>query len=379
MHARITHTAILALVAVLTLAPVAEAGPKKVRANETRAGVAVFKLPHSLDPDAVRAAHVRVGRRARRISAARVRRVARRGQPVARTSLGLALAVHIRQASKLRVRLNRREWRASKLRKPRLLIFERRRSEPRRIEPYDVPRDESTPTDAETTPPAADAPEPSAPDAGTQIPDGPKSTFRPPLSPVLSDAEAAGRVRPSGPEVRSSNTTRNNTVPTAEQLDHFRRTNATLYEPHKQLVTGNFRGTTDEIIQWAAWKWGIDEDAFRAQAVQETWWDTDVAGDAGESFGLFQIKRTVHLGTYPLSVDSTAFNADYTGALFRWYYDGHATWVMDVEHGKDYEPGDAWGAIGAHYAGRWYAGGAEDYIAKVRGHQADRTWEQPTF
>ena len=380
LHARITHTAILALVAVFTLAPVAEAGPKKVRANKTRAGVAVFTLPHSVAPDAVRAARVRVGRRARRISAARVRRVARRGQPVARTSLGLALAVNIRQASKLRVPLNRRERRASKLRRPQLLIFERRRSKPRKPESHDVlPGDDSTPTDAETTPPAPDAPESSAPDAGVQIPGGPKSTFRPPFSPVLADAEAGARVRPSGPELRPGNTTRNNTVPTAEQLDHFRRANDTLYEPHKQLVTGNFRGTTDEIIQWAAWKWGIDEDVFRAQAVQETWWDTDVAGDAGESFGLFQIKRTVHLGTYPLSVDSTAFNADYTGALFRWYYDGYATWVMDVEHGKDYEPGDAWGAIGAHFAGRWYAGGAQDYIEKVRGHQAGRTWEQRTF
>jgi hypothetical protein len=362
MHGRILRTAIIALVASLTLAPVADAGPRKVRAEKTRAGQAVFQLPRSMDPDSVRAARVRVGRRARRISAARVRRVARRAQRLARASSGE------RRARKLRVRLNRRERRAASRHKPRLLIFQKNRSEPRSVE---------TQGDSDASSP--DVPDTDGQVLDGQVPDGPKSTFRPPFSPVLSDAEAAARVRPSGPEVRPGNTTRNNTVPTAEQIDYFRRTNQTLYEPHKQLVTGNFRGTTDEIIQWAAWKWGIDEDVFRAQAVQETWWDTNVAGDAGESFGLFQIKRTVHFGTYPLSVDSTAFNADYTGALFRWYYDGHATWVMDVEHGKDYEPGDAWGAIGAHYAGRWYAGGAEDYIAKVRGHVADRTWEQSGF
>ena len=28
-------------------------------------------------------------------------------------------------------------------------------------------------------------------------------------------------------------------------------------------VTGNFTGTTDMILQWAACKWGIDEDIVR--------------------------------------------------------------------------------------------------------------------
>ena len=30
-------------------------------------------------------------------------------------------------------------------------------------------------------------------------------------------------------------------------------------------VTGNYTGTTDEIVRWAACKWGIDEDVVRAQ------------------------------------------------------------------------------------------------------------------
>ena len=44
-------------------------------------------------------------------------------------------------------------------------------------------------------------------------------------------------------------------------------------------VTGNFTGTTDQIIQWAACKWGIDEDIVRAQAAKESGWHQNAAGD----------------------------------------------------------------------------------------------------
>ena len=44
-------------------------------------------------------------------------------------------------------------------------------------------------------------------------------------------------------------------------------------------VTGDFVGTTDEIIQWTACKWGIDEDWVRAQIVNESNWNQDAMGD----------------------------------------------------------------------------------------------------
>ena len=56
-------------------------------------------------------------------------------------------------------------------------------------------------------------------------------------------------------------------------------------------VTGNFTGTTDEIIQWAACKWGIDEDIVRAQTAMESWWHQSTVGDNGESFGLMQVRQ----------------------------------------------------------------------------------------
>lgn len=36
--------------------------------------------------------------------------------------------------------------------------------------------------------------------------------------------------------------------------------------PYKKYVDGNYRGTTDEIIQWAAAKWGLNTNLMRAVA-----------------------------------------------------------------------------------------------------------------
>jgi hypothetical protein len=44
-------------------------------------------------------------------------------------------------------------------------------------------------------------------------------------------------------------------------------------------VDGNFTGTTDQILRWAACKWGIDEDVVRAEAVVESHWRQDDVGD----------------------------------------------------------------------------------------------------
>ena len=81
----------------------------------------------------------------------------------------------------------------------------------------------------------------------------------------------------------------------------------------------------------------------------------------------------------PLSSTSTAFNADYYGALFRYYYDGHARWLDTKEKGQPYTAGDLWGSIGAHFAGRWHTTAAEDYIARVKRHLDERTWERADF
>ena len=87
-----------------------------------------------------------------------------------------------------------------------------------------------------------------------------------------------------------------------------------------------------------------------------------------------QIKRTVHHGTAPLSRLSTAFNLDYYGALFRYYYDGEAGWLNHEQRGEPYRAGDEWGSVGAHYAGRWHTPAAEGYIEDVRRLLEQRAW-----
>ena len=52
-----------------------------------------------------------------------------------------------------------------------------------------------------------------------------------------------------------------------------------LWRNKRDQVTGNFAGTTTEIIQWAACKWGVDEDTIRAAAVQESYWHMNTLGD----------------------------------------------------------------------------------------------------
>ncbi len=207
-----------------------------------------------------------------------------------------------------------------------------------------------------------------------------KAVMRPVGAAPLSDAEAASRVRRSSWEPRPGNYTPNHRVPTSSELADFRSLNATPTW-YKDKVTGNFTGTTDEIIQWAAHKWGIDEDLVRAAAVQESWWHMSTVGDGGISFGLMQIKSTVSKGTHPLSQLSTAFNADYYGASFRYYYDGAATWLNDpcCFSGTTYQAGDVWGSVGAWFAGRWYTRPAVDYINSVKGRLVNRTWAQAGF
>ena len=197
---------------------------------------------------------------------------------------------------------------------------------------------------------------------------------RPPDCPPLDDDQAASHVDRTRPDIRAQNTEANHRHPTAEEIGRFRAKNDFVPEDYAAHITGAFTGTTDDIIEWAAWKWGIDEDVLRAQAMHESDWLSAARGDEGLSIGVMQIKRTVHKGTFPLSAESTAFNLDYYGAVFRYYYDGRATWLNDVEHGQPYEAGDEWGTLGAHFAGRWYTPAAEAYIATVRRVLAARRW-----
>jgi hypothetical protein len=147
------------------------------------------------------------------------------------------------------------------------------------------------------------------------------------------------------------NRSANHRVPTAAEIAAFRARSQLVY---KARVTGNFRGTTDEVIQWAAIKWGFHPDLLRA------------------------VRRQYHC-CLPLMAISSPFNADYYGAILRSYYDGRQTWLNTVERGGQYRAGDLWGSVGAWFSGRWHRGGADEYSAKVRQRLAERVWRTRWF
>lgn len=156
--------------------------------------------------------------------------------------------------------------------------------------------------------------------------------------------------------------------------------------PHNEFprVDGNFAGTTDEILQWAACKWGIDEDWLRAQIVTESWWDQRTVGDtenACTSHGVGQVRRCYHDPAFEdeNAVRSTAYNVDYTYHVWRACYNGEYTWLNTVERGRDYTAGDLLGCMGVWFSGRWYTSAAVNYMNVVQGHFNSRTWASANF
>jgi hypothetical protein len=166
-------------------------------------------------------------------------------------------------------------------------------------------------------------------------------------------------------------------------------------------VDGAFTGTTEQILRWAACKWGIDEDLVRAQAAVESWWRQTTKGDwagegaacppghglgtegrAGEcpqSYGILQNRYPYERSAWPGIHQSTAMNADTAYAVWRACFEGYERWLNDVESGRPYGEGDAWGCAGRWFSGRWHTQPAENYIAKVKAYLHARVWEYPDF
>lgn len=163
-------------------------------------------------------------------------------------------------------------------------------------------------------------------------------------------------------------------------------------------VDGDFTGTTDELIQWAACKWGIDEDVARAQVAIESWWHQTTEGDrtseaadchpdlraplpCPESIGLMQVRYPFHGEAYEDSnaIRSSAYNLDYAFSVWRSCYEGELTWLNTVERGAEYVAGDLWGCTGVWFSGRWYTQPAIDYNARVLDYLNQRIWETDNF
>jgi hypothetical protein len=231
----------------------------------------------------------------------------------------------------------------------------------------------------------------------------PESTWRAPGSPPLPDAQAAACVTRSG-ENRPQNARQNAKAPTQTELETFRtardaagRTPAE-YNQNFAGVTGAAARyglrSTDDLIEWAAYKWGVPEDLVRGQMVVESGWSMLQKGDrrdwatpvahlypalaaidadsVWESLGIAQIRwrHTVpwNPGVEPLRWQSTAFALDYSQALIRYYFDGSCDWC-----GAGYTAGDADGAYRTYVSGSWNEG--QWYADAVRSEAASRSWE----
>ena len=187
-------------------------------------------------------------------------------------------------------------------------------------------------------------------------------------------------------------------------------------------VDGQFAGTTDEIIQWAACKWGLNDNMLRAILVRESSWHQQQVYPSGRcverwgcgdfftsepyparvdycaelarfgrdyqgDYGRGHCPKTFSIagvmawsspawgfpwpgnqnGTFPFSRDSTAFAVDYLGAELRGCYEGWKLWLHE-------RAGDIWGCIGAWYSGDWRSATAQAYITAVRESMQERTW-----
>jgi hypothetical protein len=224
-------------------------------------------------------------------------------------------------------------------------------------------------------------------------------TILPPGSALASDATCAASVRRK-PENKDVNTVYNATMGHQHLGDDiFSGSDPRANTEIAVRVTGSFTGTTDMILQWAACKWGIDEDVVRAQAAIESWWRQWAQGDWGtsaghgpgvddpinhpdecpESWGILQTRFPYERSAWPGVASSTAFEADTAYAIWRACFEGYEVWLNQVDRGRDYAPGDMWGCVGRWYTGRWHTPEAETYITRVKSYLDSRIWESTDF
>jgi hypothetical protein len=221
------------------------------------------------------------------------------------------------------------------------------------------------------------------------------------------EASCTPRVRRSAWEPRPANTTANHRVPVSAELAAVAPWDSAHSYDNRALalqarVTGAFTGTTDEILQWVACKWGFDEDLVRAEAVESSGWtqgfrsdwtstradcppDADTrqgasATECAKTYGILQITWQFYKSAWPLFRDSTPFHVDYAFGLRRVCFEGlDASQASRAPAGIPYAADDEWGCMGAYFSGLWYDDGANAYVARVKGQLAGRAWTRADF
>jgi hypothetical protein len=234
---------------------------------------------------------------------------------------------------------------------------------------------------------------------------------------------------PATPETVAANTPFNHTTASAPELASYAANRFTVdfrddYTQYKRAA-GQYTGSTDMIMRWAACKYGIEEDVVRAQAWVESKWQQGGAGDhrtsqsqcvqpgfaalwnttinepdgtsiacpgcCFQSWSAWQTKVFYEWMTWPQIMESTSFAADYRYAdqracmdgAYTSYYSSSAqqpnTYASDIANYKG-NPTRAntarvlWGCIGMHFSGGWYDGPANTYIGEVQSALSSKPW-----
>jgi hypothetical protein len=305
------------------------------------------------------------------------------------------------------------------------------------------------------SPPPSPSPSPSPPPSPSPSPTGsappdPGGYFT--LQPVgawsslPSGATCAGRVHRSSWEPRPTNVEENHTLPNAQAMHasfaarvrSADNTYNTLWDSWLlPRVDGQFTGTTDEIFQWAACKWGLPDNAIRADAVRESTWFQYLHFTDGQCFwnrgcgDAFATGPTVDTGIYcgGIALFGHDYQTDTNSQTYgRYPYTTpqqgmcpktysilgimsweNPTWVApsppwpgnqngtfpftrdSTAAAADYwggyirgcyegwikwlaPAGDLWGCIGSWYSGDWHSTAANDYIGRVQGELTNLTW-----
>lgn len=235
-------------------------------------------------------------------------------------------------------------------------------------------------------------------------------TTLPPHASLPSDAECAAEIAPSSWEPRPQNYAANHRQPgRLALLGFYLQPVKGTFVPIRDFmrVDGAYSGTTDQILRWAACKWGIDENVVRAEAVAESHWWQNGTGDRTsdislcppgdgfpgawngsycmQSYGILQMKFH-DFGGWPWSKDSTAFNADFRLAYQRACMNGDINYLpqrVPVAGYPTYPNGTTeqmlWGCMGDWYSGGWDDPPALGYIAEVKQALAGKVWQRPGF
>ena len=140
------------------------------------------------------------------------------------------------------------------------------------------------------------------------------------------------------------------------------------FRPYYDQINGDYVGTTEQILAWAAKKWGFDQVGYpelaKAMAVAETWWRQPHIGANGE-LGILQVHPKYWPDAEPARW-STAYAADYAMAVVRHYYDGNS-WLGDNTKG------DIRNSVAAWECGCGSNGGAS-YTTAVFAYYDSRPW-----